>query len=280
MDLGLTGKTAVVIGGSSNIGRSTVLALAREGAQVVIAARTRADCEAVAALAEGRTDVVVTDATDYDQVVALAGEARRLFGSIDIVVGSVGWDSPGNFLEVARSEWVDVINSNYLAMLNYFHVFLPIMLEQGHGTIIPISSVMGRRPDPLEPVYAGTKAAQILFSQAMARQFGRQGVRINVVAPGPTPPRDVEWASPSSLWRRPEQGEVGWAPGPDRDSGGPALVPVPGGPQASLLDATALGKFGTADDVAQSVLFLASEVAAGHLTGQVIGVDGGMYMSR
>ncbi len=280
MDLGLTGKTAVVIGGSSNIGRSTVLALAREGANVVIAARTERDCQAVKALAKGRTEVVVTDVTDYDQVVALAAETRRLFGSVDIVVGSVGWDSPGNFLEVARSEWEDVVNSNYMAMLNYFHVFLPIMLEQGHGTIIPVSSVMGRRPDPLEPVYAGTKAAQILFSQAMARQFGRQGIRINIVAPGPTPPRQTDWASPSSLWRRPEQGEVGWAPGPDRDKGGPALVPVPGGPQASLLDATALGKFGTADDVAHAILFLASDITAGQLTAQVIGVDGGMYMSR
>ncbi|MCC6495529.1 MAG: SDR family oxidoreductase [Propionibacteriaceae bacterium] len=280
MDLGLTGKTAIVIGGSSNIGRASVLALSREGANVVIAARNAANCEAVAAKASGKTLVVSTDATQYEQVQALADKTMDTFGAVDIVVGSMGWDSPGDFLTVDRSEWAPVIESNYVAMLNWFHVFLPIMLRQKSGTIITVSSVMGRRADSLEPVYAGTKAAQILFSQCMARQHSPAGVRINVVAPGPSPIQRVEDAAPTSLWLRAEQGEVGWAAGPDRDKGGPALVAVPGGPQASLLAATPLGKFGTAEDTAAAVVFLASEVASGHMTGQVLGVDGGMFMPR
>jgi NAD(P)-dependent dehydrogenase (short-subunit alcohol dehydrogenase family) len=280
MDLKLAGKTAVVVGGSSNIGRAAVLAFAREGANVVIAARHQADCEKVAELAKDRSGgkqlVVPLDAIRYDDVERLAQRTVETFGGIDIFVGSIGWDSPGDFLEVSRTEWQGVIESNYVFTLNYFHVLLPIMLEQGHGTIITVSSVMGRRGDPLEPVYAGTKAAQILFSQCMARQYGRKGVRINVVAPGPTPPVSFEMLGGDSLWRRPEQGEVGWRSVAGDD--GPALVPVAGGPQASLLDATALGKFGTAEDVAAAILFLASDVTAGHMTGQVIGVDGGLYM--
>lgn len=280
MDLGLHGKTAIVIGGSSNIGRAAALGLSREGANVVLAARNEQDLNRVAENCAGETLVHPMDATKYEDVQALAKAAGERFGEIDVVVGSVGWDSPGDFLEVTRDEWAPVIESNYVAMLNYFHVFLPIMLAQGHGAIIPVSSVMGRRGDPLEPVYAGTKAAQVIFSQCMARQHGKAGLRINVVAPGPTPPRHLEWAAESSLWLRPEQGEVGWAPGPDRDKGGPALVPVPGSYQASLLEHTALDKFATAEDVAASILFLASDVTAGHMTGQVLGVDGGLFMPR
>ncbi len=281
MDLKLAGKTAVVVGGSSNIGRAAVLAFAGEGANVVIAARHRDDCQKVAELAgnlgNGKQLVVPLDATEYGDVEGLAQRTLQTFGGIDIFVGSIGWDSPGDFLEVSRAEWQGVIESNYVFTLNYFHVLLPIMVEQGHGTIITVSSVMGRRGDPLEPVYAGTKAAQIIFSQCMARQYGRKGVRINVVAPGPTPPVSFEMLGGDSLWRRPEQGQVGWRRADD-DGRGPALVPAAGGPQASLLDATALGKFATAADVAAAILFLASEVTAGHMTGQVIGVDGGLYM--
>lgn len=280
MDLGLANKTAVVVGGSSNIGRATVLALAREGANVVIVARNRVDCERVAAEAGGQSHVITADATKYEDLERMAKEVLELHGGIDIFVGSMGWDSPGDFLEVDRQEWQEVIQSNYVSTLNWFHIMLPIMKAQKSGTIITVSSVMGRRPDPLEPVYAGTKAAQIVFSQCMAKQYGPDGIRINVVAPGPTPPRRVSDAGNSSLWLRPEQGEVGWLPGPDRDKGGPALVPAPGGPQAGLLDATVLGKFGAAEDTAAAIVFLASEVTAGHLTGQVIGVDGGMYMPR
>jgi len=282
MDLALAGKTAVVVGGSSNIGRAAVLAFGREGANVVVAARHRDDCEKVARAVAGpggRSALVVQlDATKYEDVERLARETIEAFGSIDIFVGSIGWDSPGNFLDVSRDEWQGVIESNYVFTLNYFHVLLPIMLKQGRGAIITVSSVMGRRGDPLEPVYAGTKAAQILFSQCMARQYGRKGLRINVVAPGPTPPVTFEMMGGHSLWSRSEQGEVGWSTRPRNDEAGPVLVPVAGGPQAALLAATAMGKFATADDVAAAILFLASEVTGGHLTGQVIGVDGGLYM--
>jgi NAD(P)-dependent dehydrogenase (short-subunit alcohol dehydrogenase family) len=269
MDLELAGKTAIIVGGSSNIGRAAALAFAREDANVVIAARHRDDCERVAELADelgsGGVLVVPGDATKYEDVQALADATLDEFGEIDIFVGSIGWNAQGDFLDVDRLEWDTVIATNYVYTLNCFHVLLPIMAEQGHGTLITISSVMGRQSQPTEPVYCGAKAAQIAFSHAMARQYGPLGIRINVVAPGGTPASGPEAVGGNNLHRptthiTPEQ-LAKLRPTAER-----------------IRAATPLGKTATAEDVAAAILFVASEVAAGHMTGQVIGVDGGLYM--
>jgi NAD(P)-dependent dehydrogenase (short-subunit alcohol dehydrogenase family) len=269
IDLELAGKTAIIVGGSSNIGRAAALAFAREDANVVIAARHRDDCERVAALADdlgsGGVLVVPGDATKYEDVEALAQATLDEFDEIDIFVGSIGWDAPGDFLDVDRSEWDSVIATNYVYTLNCFHVLLPIMVRQGHGTLITISSAMGRHSHPVEPVYCGTKAAQIAFSHAMARQYGPLGIRINVVAPGNTPPTSPDVVGGNNLHR------------PKTHITAEQLAKLrPMG--EGILAATPLGKAATADDVAASILFVASEVTAGHMTGQVIGVDGGLYM--
>lgn len=269
IDLGLAGRTAVVIGGSSNIGRAAVLGFAREGANVVIVARHRDDCERVGELAEelGDGDVLVVpaDATKYEEVEDVARQAVDRFGTIDILVGSIGWDAAGDFLDVDRTEWDPIIATNYTYMLNCFHVVLPIMVKQEGGTIITVSSVMGRQGHPVEPVYCGAKAAQIAFSHCMARQYGPEGIRINVVAPGNTPPTSPDVVGGNNL-HRPNQHLT-----PEQRA---KLAPV----GQSLLEATPLGKWATAEDVAASILFLASDVTAGHMTGQVVGVDGGLYM--
>jgi NAD(P)-dependent dehydrogenase (short-subunit alcohol dehydrogenase family) len=269
IDLGLAGRTVLVVGGSSNIGRAAVIAFAREGANVVIVARHRDDCEKVARIAAdlGDGDVVVmaADATKYDQIEDVVSQTLDRFERIDVWVGSVGWDAPGDFLDVPRSEWDSIIATNYTYMLNCFHVLLPIMVKQECGTLITVSSVMGRQGHWVEPVYCGAKAAQITFSHCMARQYGEHGIRINVVAPGNTPPTSPDVVGGDNLHRG-----ITYLT-PDQRA---KLAPAGKG----LLAATPLGKWATADDVAASILFLASDVTAGHMTGQVIGVDGGLYM--
>jgi NAD(P)-dependent dehydrogenase (short-subunit alcohol dehydrogenase family) len=274
MELGLEGKSAIVVGGSSNIGRAIVLGFAREDANVVVAARHLDDCERVVAagaeLGSGRLFAHSVDATRYEEVQELVARTLAEFGQIDILVGSIGWDAPGDFLEVDRSEWDEVIDSNYRYQLNCFHVVLPHMIAAGRGTIITVSSVMGRRGNPIEPVYCGTKAAQIVFSQAIARQMGEHGIRINVVAPGPTLPATFEELGGNSLHKRT------WAP--DDPAEFQAVRGALLTRASTLMTETPLGKFGAAEDVAAATLFLASEITAGHMTGQVLGVEGGLYM--
>lgn len=205
IDLGLAGRTVLVVGGSSNIGRAAVLAFAREDANVVIVARHVDDCEKVARVAsdlgDGEVLAIAADATRYDQVEDVVSQTLERFDRIDAWVGSVGWDAPGDFLDVPRSEWDSIIATNYTYMLNCFHVLLPIMVKQEGGTLITVSSVMGRRGHPVEPVYCGAKAAQITFSHCMARQYGEHGIRINVVAPGNTPPTSPEVVGGNNLHR-------------------------------------------------------------------------------
>jgi 2-hydroxycyclohexanecarboxyl-CoA dehydrogenase len=263
MDLGLAGKTVAIIGGSSNLGRACCLAFAKEGSNVVVVARHIDDCHKVAkicnTLGSGRAIAVSADATKLDDVKAVAQKTLGEFGRIDVLVNSIGWNRLGHFLEIDPKDWDWIIATNYTYTLNTFYVVLPIMIEQKSGNIVTMSSVIGRRGDPHEPIYGGLKAAQINFTHSMAQEMGKYGIRLNVVAPALTMPEGPETLGGDSVWKGTfslkEQEEL----------------------VKAFEAVTPLGRIAKPRDVAMAVLFLASDVMAGHITGIVIGTDGGMY---
>lgn len=262
MDLGLKGKTAVVTGGGSNIGRGISLAFAREGANVVIAELDEVQGKKVVQQATtlgtgGKTIAVKTDVTDLSSVENVVKQAIDTFGAIDVWVNNVGWDQVQLFVETTPEFWDKVISLNYKSDLNCFKEVLPHMIERKKGSIVSLGSDAGRMGEFREAVYGGCKGAVIAFSKAIAREVGRYGVRVNVVCPGVTIPAGAGDVGEKSMWKA-----MGFTP--------EQLEKMKG--------AYPLRKIGTPEDVAGAVLFLASDVAAGHITGQTLSVSGGYTM--
>lgn len=262
MDFGLAGKTAIVTGGSSMIGRAITLAFAQEGANVVIAARGMEDAEKVANEANalgrgGRTIAVATDVIKLDQVLAMAKKAADEFKHIDVLVNNVGWDKIMMFTDTTPELWAEIIDINYKSVLNCLKAVLPYMIQQKGGAIVSIGSDAGRVGGFREAVYAGCKAAVSGISMAVVREVGRYGIRLNVVCPGVTPPSSPEEVGQRSGWKgvlfTPEQIET-------------------------MAKSVPLRRLGKPSDIANMVVFLASDAGA-YVNGQTISVDGGSVMA-
>lgn len=266
MELGLTGKNVLMFGGNGAIGSATTLAFAKEGANIALASRDLEANERFAKLAReqgsGKAIAVRCDATQWGDVEAAVQTARDEFGSIDICYHGLAYDHMGSFFDLPVGEWDKIIDINLKSALIAFKQVLPIMREQKHGSYIMMSSVMGRQASPWEPVYGACKAALINLVHTLAYELGPDGVRINCVAPGPTPPTDITLLGSGSGFKRPRA-----------DKGDPRIA----NRREQWMSATPLRKFGNPNDAAAAVLFLASDLTGGHQTGQVIGVDGGWF---
>jgi 2-hydroxycyclohexanecarboxyl-CoA dehydrogenase len=262
MELGLAGKTVIVTGGGSNIGRAIVFAFIHEGANVIIADKSLDDGQKAAdkanSLGGGRAIAIATDVTKLDEVEAMVKKALDNFKKVDVLVNDVGWTKPMLFLKTTPELWNQEIAINYISVLNCCKVVLPYMKEQKGGAIINISSEASRIGQVGEEVYAGCKSAVNLFSISIAKDFGRYGIRINVVCPGLTPPSTPEEIAQGSIWDgvKPTEEQL-----------------------EEMAMAIPLRKFGKATDIAKAVIFFASEVAAGHITGQILSVNGGFDIS-
>ena len=263
MDLGLAGKSVIVTGGGSNIGRAIALGFAREGANVVIGdidegQALKVASEAEALKAAGRAIVVRTDVVDAQEVEALIERAIGEFGQIHVLVNNVGWDLDRLFLEQPREEWQRLVNINLWSVINCVHAVLPHMVEQGYGHIVSIGSEAGRMGEYREAVYGACKAGTIGLSKALAREVGRYGITLNVVCPALTVPESEEEFGERSMWK--------------------VAAPL-FGPEAreKASQRYPLRRLGTAEEVANAVLFLASD-AASFITGQTLSVSGGYTM--
>lgn len=262
MDLGLKDQSVVVTGGGSNIGRAIVLGFAREGARVTIGDIDPAQAEKTAEIARrqgaGGVQVVRTDVTDLAQVRALFAAAER-FGPVDALVNNVGWDQLMFFTQTTPEFWQKIIQINFVGVLNCTSVALETMVSRNRGAIVSISSDASRQGESREAVYGGAKAAINSFMKTIAKENGRYGIRCNVVCPGVTIPEDKDEVGGTSMWAKiddmftPEQLE-------------------------RIAKALPLRKVGRPADVANAVLFLASPLVAGHVTGQVLSVSGGYSM--
>ncbi len=267
MDLGLKGKNILLIGGHSNIGKQVTLAFAREGAGVTIGFghdQRRAEDVAKEALALGApwAEIIQVDAMDYGQTAAAVDKALE-HGDLDCVYHGILWSKMANFFELDRSNWQKMYESTFVSVMNCWHYALPIMCKAGHGCFVNMASTMGRMHAENEPVYGALKAAVIHLGQNLAQTVGPYKVRINFVAPGPTPPKNVKDIASDSCWQ-------GYG---DND-------PTFAKNRKIWEGYSPLHQFGEPMDNAYAVLYLASELSGRHLTGQIIGTDGGNYMPK
>lgn len=243
----LSGKVAIVTGASRGIGRGIAVMLARQGAHVVAAARadnaagTVAEISAAGHAAETAT-VDVTDSASIDAMIA--GVLER-HARVDMLINNAGIARDQLMLRMKRDDWDQVLATNLTPAFVLVQAVLKPMIKQRAGRIINISSVVGQAGNAGQANYAASKAGLIGFSKALARELASRNITVNVVAPGLI---DTDMTKAIT-----EKAQGDWA----------AQIP--------------LGRLGTTADVAAAVCFLASDEAS-YITGQVLAVNGGMYM--
>jgi 2-hydroxycyclohexanecarboxyl-CoA dehydrogenase len=263
MDLNLAGKSVIVTGGGSNIGRAIVLAFAREGAQVAIAEIDEAQGRKVAAEAErlgARATVVRTDVTNREQVQSMVQGVERQFGRVDVLVNNVGWTLDRFFMDKPIGELEREVQLNLWGMIHCTRAVLDGMIARKSGAVVSIGSDAGRIGEFREGVYAACKAGVIALTKSLAREVGRHGIRLNVVCPGLTLPASDEDVGERSMWVTEEMKFLAAAEVRER-----------------IAKSYPLRRIGRAEDVAPAVVFLASDAAA-FVTGQTLSVSGGYTM--
>jgi 2-hydroxycyclohexanecarboxyl-CoA dehydrogenase len=263
MDLELSGKSVIVTGGASNIGRAITLAFAKEQAAITIGDIDLPQAEIVAqealSLGASNVNVVKCDVTDIKQVQTLFSEAVRINQTVDTLINNVGWDELKFFTQTDPVFWNKVIQINFVGVLNCTHTALSIMIPNNKGSIVSISSDASRQGEPREAVYGGMKAGINSFMKTIAKENGRHGVRCNVVCPGVTIPDQKNQVGQQSMWSDVESMFTHEQ-------------------LEKIAKALPLKKIGRPEDIANSVLFLASDKVAGHVTGQILSVSGGYSM--
>jgi 2-hydroxycyclohexanecarboxyl-CoA dehydrogenase len=252
---GLQGKTAIVTGAGSGIGRAIATRLGAEGITVGVFDINQAGADETAAAIEqagGKALAVRCDITDYAGVTAAVGQFEQQAGrGTDILVNNAGWDTPMPFLKTTPEFWQKVTAINWLGPLHMTHAVALGMNARKNGRIVNIASDAGRVGSTGEVVYSGCKGATIAFAKALARELARSNVTINTVCPGPT-----DTPAMSAFVGTGEQGQK------IRDA---------------MVKGVPLGRIGVPDDYPGIVAFLASDDAA-FITGQTISVSGGLTM--
>lgn len=183
------GKSMVVTGAASGIGKTIARMAAEQGARVFVADINEEGGEAAAAdihAAGGKAEFAKLDLTNRDSINAFAAAILDKVGTLDILVNSAGWDLVEPFLKSKPETWDLIVAINYLGPVHLCHHFVPGMMEQGHGKVVNISSDAGRIGSPGEAVYSGAKGGIIAFTKTLAREAARGKVNVNCVAPGPT----------------------------------------------------------------------------------------------
>jgi 3-oxoacyl-[acyl-carrier protein] reductase len=247
----LEGRVVLVTGSSRGIGAAVARRAAEEGATVAVHFRTgaaKADKVVADARAAGAKDAAAfhADLSDGDAAERLVEDVVAAFGRLDGLVNNAGMDQRGPTLELSPAEWDRVIATNLTASFRTMRAALPVMLEQGSGSIVNVASRLGQMGIPETAAYSAAKAGLIGLTRSLAREFGSRGVRINAVAPGVTI---------TEMTTELVESEAG---------------------KARLRD-MALGRFGRADEVAEAVIFLLSDRAS-LFVGQTLNPNAGGYM--
>ncbi len=201
---GLRGRTAVVTGGSSGLGRATAMALATAGAQVAVLARGSADLEETAELIRssgGTVSPVVVDLADADQIESAVGKVHRELGGIDVLVNAAGTDVPGAVAELDVTGWDRVLAVNLRASFLLARAVWPDMRERGSGTIVNVSSIAGRRGWANASAYCAAKFGLTGLTQALAAEGKPHHIRACVLYPGAM---DTSWG----IWSPEDRGSA------------------------------------------------------------------------
>lgn len=245
----LDGKIALVTGGSRGIGRAVAIELAKEGATVAINyAGNKAAAEEVQSIITemgGKAIIIQADVSDEKSATQMVEEVIAQLGGVDILVNNAGITRDGLFIRMKEEDWNAVINTNLTGIFNCTKVAAKYMMKKRSGRIINMSSVSGIMGNAGQTNYAAAKAGVIGFTKSLAREMASRGITVNAVAPGFIA-TDMTAAMPEKA-------------------------------QEHVLTSIPLGKMGKPEDIANAVLFLASDKAS-YITGQVIHVDGGMVM--
>ena len=248
--LSLEGKVAVVTGASRGIGRAIAIELAKRGAAVVVNYNRSADKaqEVVDAIrnAGGKAEAFQADVSYFDQAKALIDFAVKTFGGLHILVNNAGITRDNLIMLMKEEDWDEVIRVNLKSTFNCSKAAVRHMMRKRWGRIINITSVSGQIGNPGQTNYSASKAGQIGFTKALAREVASRNITVNAIAAG-----YIE----TDIWEG-----------------------VPEDAIKSLMSMIPLGRKGEPEEIAYAVAFLASDQAA-YITGQVLGVDGGMAMA-
>lgn len=243
----LTDQVAIVTGAGRGIGAATAVALAEAGADVVISARSEDQLTEVASQIEAagrRAHVVVADLSDLDAVAGLATAAKDAFGRLDVVVDNLGGTMPRPFEHTSPRYLAEAFNFNVVTAHALNRAALPIMLESGGGSIVGISSIMGRVAGRGYLAYGTAKAGLAHYTRLAARDLAPK-IRVNAIAVGSVATSALDIVLDDDAMR------------------------------TQMEDATPLRAIGSPDHIAATVLYLASP-AGGYVTGKVFEVDGGL----
>ncbi|MEW6141850.1 MAG: SDR family NAD(P)-dependent oxidoreductase [Chloroflexota bacterium] len=271
METGLAGKSVIVTGGASNIGRGIALAFAKEGASVTIADIDEAQGEKTAALATqsgGKGSFVKCDVTHPKEAKAMTDACISHFGQIDVLVNNVGRPVDGPLTTQSRESISRQIDLNLIGMVNCIQAVLPHMISRKYGRIVNIGSEAGRIGDPKRPIYSACKGAVISLTKSVAWEVGEHGITVNVVCPHTVFPANIEEEAGKGSMFNPETGIYGRR-----------ILKFVQSPEAqqSYLTGHVIKRFGTPEDIAYAVVFLASS-GASYITGQTLSVNGGHSM--
>jgi len=241
------GKVSLVTGASQGIGETIALDLAGAGATVILVDVLKDKLEAVSAKIremKGQADIHVADVTRSDQVAAVVESTLKARGRIDCLVNNAGIARDNLLLRMKEDEWDAVLAVNLKGVFNFTKSVLRSMVQNRQGRIVNVASVVGLMGNAGQSNYAASKAGVIGFTKSVAREVAARGITVNCVAPG-----YIDTAMTHKL-----SDEV----------------------KKAFMDLIPMKRFGSPEDVAQAVMFLLSDQAA-YITGQVIGINGGMY---
>ena len=241
----LTGEVALVTGASRGIGASIARVLADAGATVIGTATSQGGADGITAALDGKGRGIVLNVADDESVQAAIKDVKANEGSPSILVNNAGITKDNLLMRMKQEEWDDVIATNLTGLYRVSKACLRGMMKAKKGRIINIASVIAVMGNAGQSNYAASKAGMIGFSKSLGREIGSRGITVNVVAPGFI----------------------------DTDM----TKVLPEEQRAAMLSQVPLGKLGEGDDIANSVLFLASAAGA-YITGETLHVNGGMVM--